>query len=217
MNCIFLGQDTVAKDKKIAEFKQRHLLSPEAFKFDYEVLHGSKLAPDILKKALMALPAVSQKRVILIRECHALNARNKKITMEFVRNQHEDAILILDSNELTRKDRFVAELSCFVKIIDFKTQAKPNVFDMTRAISMNRSTEALKILSTLFAEGIHPLQIMGALVWFWSKSRGILTPDNFKKGLLALQEADLNIKRSRMYPEHALELLVVKLLLLGGG
>ena len=35
--------------------------------------------------------------------------------------------------------------------------------------------------------------------------------DNFKQGLFILQEADLNIKRSRLDPEHAIETAVVKL------
>jgi hypothetical protein len=38
-----------------------------------------------------------------------------------------------------------------------------------------------------------------------------MPPAKFEKGLLALGEADLNIKRSRLKPEQALELLVVKL------
>ena len=32
-----------------------------------------------------------------------------------------------------------------------------------------------------------------------------------ESGLLAMQEADLNIKRSRIKPEYALEVLIVKL------
>ena len=71
--------------------------------------------------------------------------------------------------------------------------------------------EALKILGNLLVEENHPLQIMGGLIWFWGKSRTRLSADQFKKGLMCLQEADLNIKRSRLKPEHTLEVLVVKL------
>ena len=58
------------------------------------------------------------------------------------------------------------------------------------------------------------LQLMGGLVWFWGKLKQRISAEKFKKGLLHLQEADLNIKRSRIKAEYALEVLVVKLCLL---
>ena len=51
---------------------------------------------------------------------------------------------------------------------------------------------------------------MGGLVWSWGKARSFARRENFQKGLVALQEADLNIKRSRLAPQQALEVLVVK-------
>lgn len=84
-------------------------------------------------------------------------------------------------------------------------------------IMLRSPAEALKMLTQLLEEGSHPLQILGGLVWFWGKSRERLSPAQFKKGLLALQEADLNIKRSRTRPEHSLEILIVKLASLKSG
>ncbi len=81
---------------------------------------------------------------------------------------------------------------------------------MTRVMA-NDPAQALKILNELLEEGIHPLQIMGGLLWFWGKEKFRLKGDRYNKGLLVLQEADLNIKRSRLLPEHAIEVVVVKL------
>ncbi len=61
---------------------------------------------------------------------------------------------------------------------------------------------------------VHPLQIMGALVWYWGKEGKACGKERFERGLKALEEADLNIKRSRLEPQYAVEKLVVELGLL---
>jgi DNA polymerase III delta subunit len=85
------------------------------------------------------------------------------------------------------------------------------VFDMTKLIAAGRPKDALKMLSDFYSEGVHPLQIMGGLVWFWGKEGRLLQKEKFERGLKALEEADLNIKRSRLDPEYAVEKLVVEL------
>ncbi|MBZ0166329.1 MAG: hypothetical protein K8I00_05930, partial [Candidatus Omnitrophica bacterium] len=71
-----------------------------------------------------------------------------------------------------------------------------------------------KLLAVLLRDGTHPLQIMGGLVWIWGRLKNRISADNFQQGLRELQAADLNIKRSRLHPEHAVEILVTKLCLL---
>lgn len=224
-----LGQDRANKETKITDLKQKFLASqrgkppsPEAEKFDYEVLYGNKLDSQTLKKALLALPAVARKRLILIRDCHKLNAHNKNLIIEFVSRKDDvvSTVLILESGELSPNDSFVKKIKPFAKTPTVApSQAgragfpakKTNVFDMTRAIGRRQKPEALSILSGLLSNDVHPLQVMGGLVWFWGKLRQQLASEKFEKGLLALQEADLNIKRSRLRPDYAMELLVVKL------
>ena len=82
---------------------------------------------------------------------------------------------------------------------------------MTKLISSRRTADALKMLDGFYTNHMHPLQVMGALVWFWSKDGRAYGTEKFERGLKALEEADLNIKRSRMNPEHAVEKLVVEL------
>ena len=55
-----------------------------------------------------------------------------------------------------------------------------NVFDMTKAMGLRRSEEA-ENFSRAFEPGIHPLQLMGGLVWFWGKSRERLPQEKFKR------------------------------------
>ena len=136
--------------------------------------------------------------------------------LEFIGNKADYAVLILETEE-DQTDSFIKKLRPLVKTVEFSKQAKLNVFDLTRVISEHRSAEALKILAQLQSQGDHPLQIMGGLVWFWGKSRGKLSVSRFENGLKALQEADLNIKRSRLEPDHALEVAVIKLCSLVAG
>ena len=68
-----------------------------------------------------------------------------------------------------------------------------------------------KMMNEFYNQGMYPLQMMGALVWYWGKEGRALGPQRFERGLKALEEADLNIKRSRLLPEYAIEKLVVEL------
>ena len=217
MTYLFLGEDSPAKDHKIAELKKKILPNSQSFQFDYETLHAAKLEGPNLKKALMNLPALAPRRLVVIRECHRLSAQNQDILVQFLEKAYDHAIILLDSPEWDHKNSFVKKIRRMVEILEFSTAKKLDVFDLTRAIDSRKETEALKILDQLLAGGIHPLQILGALVWFWKKSRGRFAGNEFEKGLLALQEADLNIKRSRLKPEYAMEVLVVKLSGKAGG
>ena len=69
MHYLLLGENSLAKDQKIAEIKKKLLTSDESLKFDYETLHGTKLDSAVLKKALIALPAVSKKKTYLYPRC----------------------------------------------------------------------------------------------------------------------------------------------------
>ena len=212
MTYLFLGEDTLAKDQKIAELKKKILVPPQSFQFDYELLSAAKLEPEVLKKALMALAAIAAKRLIIIRECHRLSPHNQEILFQFLEKSFNHAILVLDSDEWDPKNSFLKKVRRMVELVEFSTSSKLNVFDLTKAIDFKKEGEALKILDQLTGQGIHPLQVLGTLVWFWGQARSAgVSGEKFEKGLLALQEADLNIKRSRLKAEYAVEFLIVKL------
>jgi DNA polymerase III delta subunit len=209
-----LGENTAGKDTKIAAWKQEYLTSSQANNFDYEVLSAIKCDSFALKKALIALPALAKKRLVVLHDCHKLSDHNQELIAEFANSNHDHIALILESSLWEPTHSFIKSIQRIessAKIMDTGRAAKLNVFHMTKAIGRQNGADALKILSDLFSEGNHPLQIMGGLVWFWGSERQRMSSAKFEKGLLALSEADLNIKRSRLKTEQAVELLVVKL------
>jgi DNA polymerase III delta subunit len=211
MTYLFLGQDHAAKTQELAQLKRKILPSPEAVSLDSETLYALRLDPETFQKALISLPGVASQRLIVIRECHKLNARCKELLIEFIQSKSKHAVLVLDSDEMESDNEFVKAVRKDVKVLQFGRVQELNVFNLTQAISLKRPVEALKILADLMTQGNQPLQIMGGLVWFWGRLRGKIAPKYFEQGLVALQDADRHIKRSQLKPEHALEVLVVKL------
>jgi len=211
---LFLGDDLAAKDAGIIEIKNKFFKnSPEALSFDFDNLDANKLPDDALKKSFLTLPVVAPVRLIVLRQVHKLKSADIQVLLNFCRKPAEHCDVILESAEKTLKGD-LKDLGFYAKTAVFAKPEGPNVFDMTKLITAGRSAEALKMLNLFFNDNVHPLQIMPALVWYWSKEGRLCGQEVFKRGLQALQEADLNIKRSRLDPQWALEKLVVELGLL---
>ena len=102
-------------------------------------------------------------------------------------------------------------LASYAKTLNLGLKKELNVFDITKLMSAKKTTDALKLLHEFYDQGMYPLQMMGALVWYWGKEGRALGAGKFEKGLKALEQADLNIKRSRLLPEYAMEKVVVEL------
>ena len=95
----FCGYDSTSKNSKIEELKEKLFTSPDALKFDYEVLHAHKLGRDTFKKALIALPAIAKNRSVVVRNSEKLTAAHKKIAIDVMRQEKHPCILILDFHE----------------------------------------------------------------------------------------------------------------------
>jgi DNA polymerase III delta subunit len=212
---LLLGEDQSSKDKKISEIKHSLLKQPEAVFFDFETLDAIYLNAASFKKSLIALPAFSLKRLLLIRNAHRIKKDVAQLLEAFSTKEDLPCDIILETSEAL--DGLLKDLSSFMKVFAFGIKTKLNIFDMTKLMSMRKSTESLKMLNDFYDQGMYPLQMMGALVWYWGKEGKSLGPARFEKGLKALEEADLNIKRSRLIPEYALEKLVVELIELQKG
>lgn len=216
MTYLFIGENTTDKQTQIANIKAKWLSRPDALQFDYQVLYGHKLDAKDLKKALMSLPAILKERLILIHETEKLNDQCKDILLAFISSKFTHVVLILDANTLPDRDGTWTKIRTLVTVFEARKGVKENVFDMTKKMTAGKGTEALQSLNQLYEDGAHPLQIMGGVVWAWGNERSRVSAENFEKGLRALQDTDLNIKRSRLNPEQALEVLVVKLASLKG-
>ena len=205
-----IGEDPTAKDQKIAEIKKA-VLTNEALTFDYEALDAHKLDPDTLQKALLALPAVAKKRLLVVRQAHKLAEENIGLLLKFAQTPDWKTDVICDAPVAELKTVVFRDLVKAAKVFQAPVVKKENVFDVTKAMTARKPTEALSVLGRILSTGEQPVQILGGLLWFWGRERNRVTPERFQKGLKVLQETDLNIKRSRLKPEYALELLVVKL------
>lgn len=208
---LLIGDQVQPKDQKIEDIKKKYLSSDNSFFFDYEVLYGTKLNAADLKKSLLNLPAVISKRVVIIKTAQKLDAQNQEIILSFVKTKPSHIILIFDFDAAEETGAFYKKMQPHGEVFKFISPPKSNVFDMTRCIEQRNLVNALKVLHELFESGQHPLQIMGGVVWFWGKQKQRLSRDKFGQGLLALKEADLNIKRSRLDPEQTIEVLMTKL------
>jgi DNA polymerase III delta subunit len=207
---LLTGQDHAAKEQKIADLKTKALLSAEALSFDYQVLHGYHLDNEDLQKALMALPVASPARVVLLRQAEELNAKHKETILQAEKLYGKTLILIMEAEAMDEKSAWLQKEKGIQKF-SFKPQTRHNVFDLMREVSAGHQAKALELLDELLKSGDYPVQIVGGMVWSWRKARSQMPPARFTQGLVAFQQADLRIKRSQMRPEHALEMLIVKL------
>ena len=209
---LFLGDDGRAKDAKIAEIKAKFFNgSPEALAFDFDNFDAGQLPADALKKALLTLPAIAPRRLIIVRQIHKLKSAAAAVLVNFCRKPLGHCDVILESVEKTLKAAELKELPMHARAVVFGGPAKPNAFDMTRLMSANRTAEALKMLNGFYRDNVHPLRIMWTLVEFWGREGRALGKERFERGLKSLEAADLNIKRSRLDPEYAVEKVVVEL------
>jgi len=211
---LFLGDDLAAKDARITEIKNKFFKdSQEALAFDFDNLDARELGADALKQAFLTLPVIAPLRLILLRQIHKLKSADIQVLINFCQKPAKYCDVILESTENTLKDD-LKNLPFYVKGVVLARPEGPNVFDMTKLITAHRSGEALKMLDGFYRAQVHPLAVMGALVWYWGKEGKACGKEVFKRGLKALEEADLNIKRSRLEPRYAVEKLVVELGLL---
>lgn len=207
---LLLGEDLNAKDKIINQIKSTVVTNDKAFHFDVEHLDALSLPADTLKKALITLPVFSAKRLVILRNVHKLKTADIAVLIDFVKQPSALTELILESSEESLKADF-KDITAHAKLSVFGKNNTGSVFDMTKLMQRTQLKEALSMLNRFYKEGTHPLQVMGALIWFWGKEGRALPKERFERGLKALEEADVNIKRSRFNPEYAVEKLVVEL------
>lgn len=207
---LLVGQDHTAKEQKIADIKAKAFLSPEALSFDHQVLYGYRLDSDELQKALMALPVMSQTRVVLIRQADHLTSKHKEIILKAEKVSGKALLLVLEAESVDERGTWIKNEKS-IQVFSFKPQARHNVFDLMREVTAGRQVRALELLDELLKNGEIPTMIVGGMVWSWKKERSKMPSTRFLQGLLAFQQADFRMKRSQLRPEYTLEMLVVKL------
>jgi len=207
---LFLGEDYLSKEGKIDIIK-KELLKGDAVFFDLEVLAGKEINERQLSEALKRLPAVSKDRLIIIKEIDKLNPACKSRLISYLKKPFPKTSLVLETDKFDTRDSFLTQLTHLCKVINFSRSSPVDVFSLGEAVSRKKPQESLRILSHLLLSGEKPQKILGVLIWQWKKIQPGLSKSEFKAGLQMLLDADLNIKRGRLKPDFALELLVAKL------
>lgn len=213
---LFLGEAGPKKNQRICDIRDKILPTADARQLDYEILFSKKIAASILKERLMSLPTVAPRRFVVLQDIEDLDEYNQTLLTEFLSSKPEHLVLVMTAKSLSGKADFAKKIQALSQVVDFGQVKSGTVFDMTRALERRQHAEALICLNKLLSEGEYPLKLIGGLIWFWRQKKGRISDAKFTEGLEALQEADLNIKRSRVSPDYAMEMLVVKLGMLLG-
>lgn len=207
---LFLGEDFLSKEDKIDIIK-KDLLKGDAAFFDLEVLSAKETDKQQLSEATKRLPALSQGRLIIIKDIDRFNPACKLQLIAYLKKPFPKIFLVLETDKFDTRDSFISQLTRLCRVVNFQRSRPLDVFGLAEAVSRRKSPEALKMLSQLLLSGEKPQKILGVLIWQWKKIQHTLSKAEFKRGLRMLLEADLNIKRGRLRPDFALELLVAKL------
>lgn len=213
---LLLGESGSRKNQRICDIREKILPTADARQFDYETLDSKKIEASVLKERLLSLPTVAPRRMLVLQDIDELNEYNQTMLLEFLSSDPDHLVLILTAETLPEKSDFGKKIRALAQVVDFGQARAGTVFDMTRALERRQHAEALACLNKLLNEGEYPLKLIGGLIWFWRQKKGRISDAKFIEGLEALQEADLNIKRSRVDPDYAMEMLVVKLGMLLG-
>jgi DNA polymerase III delta subunit len=213
---LFLGIDEISKERKIQQLKKEFLKSNQEV-FDYDRLYAKELTPASLKYIFNRLPVCAKKRLIFIRDIEKLDARCKEIILSLVKKPNIQLEVILDTQITQLKDPFLRKIANSSKVFHFGSSKIFNTFDLADAIGRKNAPEALRIFSALYKKGEHPTKILGGLIWSWKKMRALLKKEAFGEGIELFLETDTYIKFSKLRPEIAMEILIIKLCLLTGG
>lgn len=209
---LFIGEDSPAKDIKLAAIRQGNL-SKDTEEFNLDRLYAEGLTLKDLQEKLFYLPVKCPKRIIAIKHAQNLKSEIKEFILRFVKKPPQQIILILDISEQAKAAEFIEHLYRYAKVFHFKETQALNAFHLNREISLKRLNFALRVLNQLLKDGERPERILGGLRYSWEKDTA--PPLEMKRRLGLLLNCDIDIKTGRLKPNLALEKLVINLCGLG--
>ncbi|MFH0791127.1 MAG: hypothetical protein V2A64_05795 [Candidatus Omnitrophota bacterium] len=210
---LFIGEDSSAKNVKLAEIKKEFL--PRGVEdFNLDILYSRELNLKKFQERLLVLPVYAKKRIIIIKETEYLKEDIKQFITEYVKKPAPEIILILDAGRNNPRDEFLNSIIKYARLYRFKETVRVNTFDLSREITFKRAANALRVLNTLLKDGEKPERILGGLRYLYEKTA--CTPLETKKRLGLLVDCDSDIKTGRLRSDFALERLILRLCSLTG-
>jgi DNA polymerase III delta subunit len=213
MHYLLLGTDISLKDTQLQKIKREFFPDGDSFRMDCETLDGFKLSTEKLKIALLSLPALAERRLIIVRHAERLSKENLELLEDFLKSTQTHASVVLDAAMWEAKSEARKNILLAVRTIGREEAAGVNVFDMMDLVGRGDVVRALGVLKEVIDRDGEPERVLGGMLWSWSnKVKPRVPAVKYKKGLLILQEADHQLKRVR-FPEreYALEIALVRL------
>jgi len=215
---VFLGSDEPAKQKKL-ELLQEKLFPASLKELNTTVFYADDkdLVPALLQESLACLPTQGAKRrLVVVRSGHCLKKDILEVLCHAARIPEAPCAVVIDVADVKAGEKAVDALNkAGARIVRFKSDAPPSVFDLGRAIMDRKPQEALKVFAGLSLERQKPEKLMGALLWQWEKGGRdrLISKEAYQKGLALMVETDRRLKTSsaRRQGQLLLELLVVRL------
>lgn len=209
---LFLGQDSLSKDRQLKLLRQQ-LLTKETEQFNLDILYAKELQLKSLQEKLLCLPVKSPKRIVAIKNAQELKAEAREFLLKYAEAPAKHIVLVLDVSGFDKKDEFINKIARIAKVFRSKEEFRPDTFTLNRQIALKKPDVALRILNQLLQEGERPERILGGLRYAWEKDA--LLPLESRRRLRLLLNCDIEIKTGRLRPIFALEKLVVNLCGLG--
>ena len=211
---LLIGLKSEDRDARLATLKANFFTSPAALKFDCETFDGNKLSAETLKIALYSYPAIAGKKLVVVRRAEKLGEPALNVVTQFLDDNNAHVVLVLDAGSWDGRSAVKKDIRERLQpAIAAAPEKVETVFDMMDTAFAGSIADGLKLLNVLLTRGEAEEMLLGGMIWHWSnRVRGRAPADKYKKGLLVLQEADENLKRSK-FPkrEYALEVALVKL------
>jgi DNA polymerase III delta subunit len=205
---LFIGKDSPAKDIALKQIKSE-VLPRGLEQFNFDLLYAGELSLRSLQEKLLAIPAKSSKRVLVIRNAGGLKKDLETFILAWSKEPRQNFILVLDIEEQSGKEHFIRSIAKYAKITRFKESAPLNTFSLSRQIEERRPDNALKTLSQLIKDGERPERILGGLRY--SLENNMQDVKGLRRRLKLLLNCDIEIKTGKLKPVFALEKLVVNL------
>jgi hypothetical protein len=209
MHQLILGHDIALRDKLLHELKSRFLKTPDALKFDLMQVDGRGLALNDLKAALLTVPAIAAKRIVIISHAEKLDDPNLELLDQAVADPKICCVLFLEAASWDKRSALRKRLAEKLKVSGGDEAV--SAFDILYDLSRDRAGVLLRLQELLEDDAVE--NVLGAVRWWWThKVKGTIAAPRYKKGLLVVQEADERIKLSGMLPkEQVVETALVKL------
>lgn len=216
---ILLGSDEIEKQKHI-ELLQKKIFPPGLKDLNYTSFYGDEkqLTLRELREALACLPTQgARQRLVVIKMAHKLKKPEQECLIREIQSPENKTVVVLDVPVIEGAEAFVEKFSKVgARVVRFKSEIAPNVFELGSAFLAHRAETALRILSGLLAHREKAEKIVGAIFWQWEylRSNNRFTDDVYRKGVNLILEADKRLKSSSSaYARETLilEALMVKL------